>query len=98
MESVPGMHLEQSKDDMSGLQCLHSKVASSFFPRWEDHWSIDDLHATDLSYKVFCNKKIRIQTFLDTKRFLAAIQVDSNVTLLFTVWREKKSFLCALLM
>ena len=71
MDPVPGMHMDQTKEAMYGIQCVHSKAAASFFPCWEDHWSITDLDDTDMSYKVFCNQDIRIQTFLDTDRFLA---------------------------
>ena len=89
------MHIEQTREAMTSLQCVHSKAASSFFPRWDDHWSIGDLHDTDMSYKVFCNEDIRIQTILDTDRFLAATQVDGKVTLLFTVWKKQKFPLCS---
>ena len=82
MESVQGMHLDQSKQDMLELQCVHSKAVAYLFPNWEDHWTIADLEDTHMSYKVFCNPDIKIQTFLDQKRFLAAIQSDGNVTLL----------------
>ena len=94
MDPVPGMHLAQTKEEVSGLQCVHSKAAASYFPRWEDHWSIGDLEDTDMSYKVFCNQDVQIQTFLDTDRFLAAIQHEGQVTLLFTVWRKQKFPLC----
>ena len=90
MDAVPGMHLAQTKEEVSGLQCVHSKAAASLFPMWEYHWSIGDLEDTDMSYKVFCNQDARKQTFLDTDRFLAAIQHEGRVTLLFTVWRKQK--------
>ena len=93
MEAVPGMHLEQSEEDLSLRDC--KKAAISFYPSWEDHWSIDDLEDSDLSYKVFCNKDIRVQTFLETDRFLAAIQDNGRVTLLFTVWSKQKFPLCS---
>ena len=95
MDPVPGMHMDQTKEAMYGIQCVHSKAAASFFPCWEDHWSITDLDDTDMSYKVFCNQDIRIQTFLDTDRFLAAIQSDGQVTLMFTVSRKQKFPLCS---
>ena len=90
MESVPGMHIEQTKEAIASLQCVHSKAVASFFPRWDDHWSIGNLQDTDMSYKVFCNEDIRIQTILDTDRFLAATQVDGKVTVLYTVWKKQK--------
>ena len=89
MESVQGMHLDQTKEDLWNLQCVHSKAVASFFPDWEDHWTIDDLQETDMSYKVFCNPDIRIQTFIDQKRFLSAIQIDGEVTLMFTVGAKR---------
>ena len=49
----------------------------------------------DLSYKVLCNPDIRIQTFLDEGRFLAAIQINGQVTLMFTVGRKQKFPLCS---
>ena len=95
MECVPGMHLDQSKEVLVGLQCVHSKVAASLFPNWDDHWTIDEIEDTDLSYQVFCNRDISIQTFLEEGRFLAAIQVDGDVTLLFTVGSKQKFPLCS---
>ena len=94
MESVQGMHLDQRKQDMLDLQCVHSKAIASLFPSWEDHWTIADLEDTHMSYKVFCNPDIQIQTFLDQKRFLAAIQTDGDVTLMFTVGTKQKFPLC----
>ena len=95
MECVPGIHLDQSKEVLVGLQCDHSKVAASLFPNWDDHWTIDEIEDTDLSYQVFCNRDISIQTFLEEGRFLAAIQVDGDVTLLFTVGSKQKFPLCS---
>ena len=90
MENVPGMRLDQTKEELHGLQCLHSKAADTFFPSWEDHWTVIDLENSDLSYKVFCNQDIRIQTICEDDRFLAAIQTDGKVTLLFTVRKKQK--------
>ena len=94
MESVQGMHLDQRKQDMLDLQCVHSKAIASLFPSWEDHWTIADLEDTHMSYKVFCNPDIQIQTFLDQKRFLAATQTDGDVTILFNVGTKQKFPLC----
>ena len=85
------MHIEQTKEAIASLQCVHSKAVASFFPRWDDHWSIGDLQDTDMSYKVFCNEDIRIQTILDTDRFLAAMQVNGKVILLYTVYCLEKA-------
>ena len=60
MDAVPGMHLAQTKEEVSGLQCVHSKAAASFFPRWEDHLSIGDLEDTDICiYKVVFRPSVR---------------------------------------
>ena len=88
MESVPGMRLEQGKDEILGLQCVHSKAAETFFPNWDEHWIVNDLEDTDLSYRVVCNPDIQVQTFMDVCRFLSAIQTDGHVTLLFTVGKR----------
>ena len=70
---------------MHNFRCVHSKAAGSFFLNWDDHWIIDDLDVADLSYKVLCNPDIRIQIFLDEGRFLAAIHINGQVTLMFAV-------------
>ena len=87
--------MEQGKDEILGLQCVHSKAAETFFPNWDEHWIVNDLEDTDLSYRVFCNPDIRVQTFLDECRFLSAIQTDGHVTLLFTVGKRQKFPLCS---
>lgn len=94
MESVPGMRLDQCQEEMQDLQCVHSKAVETFFPSWDDHWTVCDLDDSDMSYKVFCNQDIKMQTFIDEGRFLSAIQTDGVVTLLFTVARKQKFPLC----
>ena len=44
---------------------------------------------------VFCNQDIGVQTLCEEGRFLAAIQSDGNVTLLFTVGAKQKFPLCS---
>ena len=95
MESVRGMKLDQSKEELEDLKCVHSKVADKFFPNWDDHWTVADLEDTDESYKVFCNQDIQVQTICEEGRFLAAMQTDGEVTLLFTVGKKQKFPLCS---
>ena len=95
MECVPGMQMSQSKEQMTALQCVHSKAVEFFVPSWDDHWIIDDIDATDMSCKVFCNRDIKVQTFLEEGQFLAAVQTDGVVTLLFTVGKKQKFPLCS---
>ena len=95
MESVPGMILDQEEEVLEGLKCIHSKAAESFYPQWDEHWTVNDLGDTDLSYKVFSNPDIRVQTFTEEGRFLAAIQTEGEVTLLFTVGKKQKFPLCS---
>ena len=89
------MHLEQREEEIRGMQCVHSNAAMKFFPSWDDHWTLDDIEDTDQSYHVFCNQDIQVQTFCDQERFLAAIQTNGDVTLIFTVGRKQKFPLCS---
>jgi hypothetical protein len=96
MESVPGMGFQQEKEQIQTLQCIHSKAVETFDPNWDEHWTVADLEEdTDMSYRVFCNQDIRLQTFLEEGMFLAAIQTDGVVTLLFTVGKKQKFPLCS---
>lgn len=95
MKTVLGMRLDQCKEDVQGLQCVHSKAAETFFPCWDEHWTVNDMEDTDMSYRVFCNQDIHVQTFCDEDRFLSAIQVEGDVTLLFTVGGKQKYPLCS---
>ena len=88
------MKLDQTKDDVRLLQCVHSKAASKLQPNWEDYWIVR-IEDTDMSYKVLCNPDILVQTFLEEDQFLSAIQVDGQITLLFTVGRKQKFPLCS---
>ena len=90
METVQGMRLDQTRAELKRLQCVHSEAAEAFFSSWEDHWTVDNIDETDLSYRVFCNQDIKVQTFCEEDRFLSAIQVDGEVTLLFTVGKKTK--------
>ena len=95
MESLPGMQLNQVKDELQSLQCVHSKAVESLVSSWDDYWTINDLADSDMSYNIFCNQDISVQTFLEEDRFLAAIQTDGKVTLLFTVGKKQKFPLCS---
>ena len=95
MENVQGMRLDQTRAELKRLQCVHSEAAEAFFSSWEDHWTVDNIDETDLSYRVFCNQDIKVQTFCEEDRFLSAIQVDGEVTLLFTVGKKQKFPLCS---
>ena len=72
-----------------------SKAAMRFYPSWDDYWIIDDIEDTDLSYRVFCNQDIKVQTLSEESFFLAAIQSGGDVTLLFTVGKKQKFPLCS---
>ena len=87
--------MNQREEDIRDLQCIHAKAAMRFFPRWEDYYTIADIEDTDQSYTVFCNQDIKVQTFSQEGRFLAAIQTDGEVTLLFTVGKKQKFPLCS---
>ena len=89
------MSLDQEKDVVDRLKCVLSKAADTIYPDWEDHWIVDDIDGRDLSYRVFCNQDIRVQTLTEEGRFLAAFQTDGNVTLLFTVGKKQKFPLCS---
>ena len=94
--SYPNLQpFNQDKEVLEGLKCIHSKAAESFYPQWDEHKTVNDLGDTDLSYKVFSNPDIRVQTFTEEGRFLAAIQTEGEVTLLFTVGKKQKFPLCS---
>ena len=95
MKAVPGMKLDQSKEVMVSMQCVHSRVAAALYPDWEDHWTIDGVDDTDMSYRVVCNPDIKIQTLLQEQKFLAAIQSDGLVTLLFSIGTKQKFPICS---
>ena len=95
MQTVQGMRLDQTKEEMESLQCVHSKAAETFFMRWDDHWTVNDLDDEDMSYTVFCNQDIKVQTFHEEGWFLSAIQIEGEVTLLFTVGRKQKYPMCS---
>lgn len=88
------MRLDQSKEEMHSLQCVHSLGVDTFYSHWEDHCTVNDLEDRDASYRVFCNLDITVQTLLDEDRFLAAIQTDNQVTLQCTVGKKQKFPLC----
>ena len=63
---------EQGGDGEHAVCTLH--LAAALYPDWEDHWTIEGVADTDLSYRVVCNPDIRIQILLQEHKFLAAIQ------------------------
>ena len=70
MESLCGLGLDQNKDNIVALQCLHSKAASHFGGDWDNHWIVGEIEETDESCKVECNLDINFRT---TKRRLSVL-------------------------
>ena len=94
MESLCGLGLDQNKDNIVALQCLHSKAASHFGGDWDNHWIVGEIEETDESCKVECNLDINFQQLREDRLFLAAFQKDGLVSLLFTVSPKQKYPFC----
>ena len=90
MFSVSQMGLQQRKRDITNIQCIHSKVIGNFYENWEDYWILENLDDP-----IRCNSEIKIQTFLESKEFLAALKTEEVVTLLFTVGPKQKFPMCS---
>ena len=78
MEALCGLSLDQDKDNITALQCMHAKAAFHFGGNWDSHWTIGDIEDTDASYKVECNLDLSLQQLRDDRLFLAAYQKDSK--------------------
>ena len=95
MESMDGLGLDQNKEGILALQCMHSEAAFYFGGNWDTHWTVGDIEDTDESYKVECNPDIHLQQLRDDTLFLAACQKDGVISLLFTVSPKQKYPFCS---
>ena len=95
MEALCGLSLDQDKDNITALQCMHAKAAFHFGGNWDSHWTIGDIEDTDASYKVECNLDLSLQQLRDDRLFLAAYQKDCVISLLFTVSPKQKYPFCS---
>ena len=95
MSTIPSMCIDQDREQLEAMQCLHSKAALHFGREWRFHWNeIPEIQASDESLKIMCNIDKHHETFLDDRLLLAAVQEEGQVCLLYTVSERQKVPLC----
>ena len=97
MKSLEGLALDQIKDELFPLRCLHSEAAAYFVYPWDNHWTsaLEEIEDSDESHKVECNLDIKTQELRSDGLFLAAYQQEGRVSLLFTVSKCQKYPFCS---
>ena len=94
MSAVSGMCIDQDKDQMETLFCIHSKAALHFGVRWREHWDIPEIGPGDESVKIMINQDRKYKVFREDTFLLSAIEYDEEVYLLYTVTERQKDPLC----
>ena len=90
MKSVSDFSLQQPRDQIEPMKCLHSKVAEYCVGSYDDHWNIELPGDREEVHNVDINSDISIQTLSDqpTDLFLAALHNTNKVSYLYTVSKK----------
>ena len=97
MQCVGNFSLDQPRNDLARLKCVHSKAAEYLLGDFNDHWTIPPPDDQDQTYRIRTNVDMPSQSLIDevSENFLGAYQLDCRVSVLYTVSRKQKVPFCS---
>ena len=99
MKSVPDFSLQQSRDQIEHMKCIHSRAAEYFTGNYENHWGIPEPSNHDEIFNIAMNRDIQVQRLIDQpgRSFLGAYQSNlGKISVLYTVTSKQKIPLCSM--
>ena len=93
MKSLIDFSLDQPRDQIEPIKCIHSKVTEYCVGSYGDHWNIELPGDQEEAFNVDINSDISIQTLRDqpSDLFLAALKNSGGkVSYIFTVSKKQK--------
>ena len=96
MKSVGDFCLEQPRNDIEQLRCIHSKAAEYLLGNYDDHWILPPPSDDDEMHNISINDDVSAQCLIDQidECFLGAYQIEGKVSVLFTVSQKQKVPFC----
>lgn len=95
MSAVPMMTLDQRREDIEPLLCLHSRAVADRVGDWRDIWELPDIADGIFSHRFQPGQDTKVLILLEKDLFLAAIQNRGDVKLIFTISKKNKSPFCS---
>ena len=95
MSSVSTMTMDQSREDIESLLCLHSVAAAQRTGDWRDIWGLPAIDNDILSHKFEVGLDTKVKILLEDDLFLVAVQSGGFVYLIFTLSKKNKSPFCS---
>ena len=99
MKSVPDFSLQQSRDQIEHMKCIHSRAAEYFTGNHDDHWIIPEPSDQDVTSNIDINRDIQVQRLIDQPgcSFLGAYQSNiGKISVLYTVTSKQKIPFCSI--
>ena len=99
MKSVPDFSLQQSRDQIEHMKCIHSRAAEYFTGNHDDHWIILEPSDQDVTSNIDINRDIQVQRLIDQPgcSFLGAYQSNiGKISVLYTVTSKQKIPFCSI--
>ena len=94
MSSVLMMTMDQRRGDIESLLCLHSKAAA-YRTDWREIWGLPAIDLDTLSHCFQPGLDTRVVLLSDNDPFLAAVQNNGDVQLIFTLSKKNTSPFCS---
>ena len=94
MTTVPMMTMDQRRTDIENLLCLHS-IAAAHKTDWREIWGLPAITPETLSHQFQPGLETKISILVEDNLFLAAVQNNGDVKLIFTLSKRNKSPFCS---
>ena len=97
MRGVINFCLDQDRDYIEQLKCIHSKAAEGLLDDYDNLWIVTAPEDEDQNHTIKVNEDILVQSLIDepSECFLGAVQNDNQVSLLYTVSKKQKIPFCS---
>ena len=94
MSAVPMMTMDQRRGDIENLVCLHSKAAA-YRTDWREIWGLPSIDLDTMSHCFQPDLDTRVVVLSENYPFLAAVQNNGDVQLIFTLSKKNTSPFCS---
>ena len=97
MRGVLSFCLDQDRNNVEQLKCMHSRAAEGLLDDYNDLWIVTAPDDEEQSHQIIVNDDILVQSLIDepSECFLGAVQKDNKVSLLYTVSKRQKIPFCS---
>ena len=95
MSSVAMLTLDQRREDIENILCLHSVAAAELTGDWRDFWGLPAIDNETLSHKFQVGLDVEVKELMEKDLFLAAVQNGGVVHLIFTLSKKNKAPFCS---